>query len=83
MCCHLNKPLQTTYYTQKCLLDYFIVCLGYYFLKILITKLLDIFGFAQLTDPPTRGNNILDLFLTNRPSLIHIIRFLPDLVIMN
>ena len=36
--------------------------------------LLDIsstFGFTQFVDSPTRGNNILDLFLTNRPGLIH------------
>ena len=28
------------------------------------------FGFTQLVDSPTRGNNILDLFVTNRSRLI-------------
>ena len=39
----------------------------------LCNMLLDIsstFGFTQFNSP-TRGNNILDLFLTNRPGLIH------------
>ena len=29
------------------------------------------FGFTQMVDSPTRGNSLLDLFTTNRPSLIH------------
>ena len=28
------------------------------------------YGFAQMVDFPTRNENILDLFFTNRPSLI-------------
>ena len=30
-------------------------------------------GFTQLVDSPTRGNNILNLFLTNTPGLIDVV----------
>ena len=29
------------------------------------------YGFSQAVNFPTRGNNILDVFITNRPSLVH------------
>lgn len=44
--------------------------------------LLDIFnsfGFTQLVESPTRGNNILDLFVTNRPGLIQKVTVSPGL----
>ena len=44
----LNKPLQATNYAQKYLLNCFMVFLGHYSLKILVTKLLgcSLFLFA-------------------------------------
>lgn len=35
------------------------------------------FGLEQVVKDPTRGTNILDLSLTNRPSLVHSTRMLP------
>ena len=29
------------------------------------------YGFSQVIDFPTRGSNILNIFMTNRPSLLH------------
>ena len=37
------------------------------------------FGFTQLVDSPTRGNNILDLFVTNRPGLIQEVKVSPGI----
>lgn len=39
-------------------------------LSNLFTELLISTGFSQLVDSPTRHNNILDIFATNRPSLV-------------
>ena len=36
-------------------------------------------GFTQLVVHPTRGNNILDLFATNRPSLVRHIEVIPGI----
>ena len=36
-------------------------------------------GFDQMVDKPTRGENFLDLFLTNQPNLVHRIENLPGL----
>ena len=39
-------------------------------------------GFTQLVNSPTRGNNILDIFATNKPSLILKCNVVPESVIM-
>ena len=36
----------------------------------LFTDLLISYGFSHLVDTPTRQNNVLDIFATNRPSLV-------------
>jgi len=36
-------------------------------------------GLSQLVDTPTRNNNILDLFATNRPSLVKSLKILPGI----
>jgi len=36
-------------------------------------------GFSQLVDTPTRRNNILDVFATNRPSLISKCNIIPGI----
>ena len=36
-------------------------------------------GFSQLVDTPTRGKNILDLFATNRPSLVNKVTVSPGI----
>ena len=36
-------------------------------------------GFSQMVDAPTRNNNILDLFATNRPSLVTSLKVLPGI----
>ena len=36
-------------------------------------------GFFQMVDIPTRGNNILDIFLTNKPSLVTSCKVLPGI----
>jgi len=36
-------------------------------------------GLTQMVDTPTRGNNILDLFFTNRPSLVESCNTLPGI----
>jgi len=36
------------------------------------------YGFTQKVDSPTRGNNILDVFLTNRPSMVKSCSTVPD-----
>ena len=45
----------------------------------LCNMLIDTFGFTQMVDSPTRGNNILDLFATNRPGLIQKVEVTPGL----
>ena len=35
------------------------------------------YGFTQIVDAPTRKHNILDLFLTNRPSLVKSCKVIP------
>jgi hypothetical protein len=51
---------------------------SYYFIKIIITgdlnklnirNLLFELSFAQLVKSPTRGENILDVFITNAPTI--------------
>ena len=37
------------------------------------------YGFVQMVDTPTRGNNILDVFFTNRPSLVVSCNVLPGI----
>jgi hypothetical protein len=37
------------------------------------------FGLSQIVDVPTRGRNILDLFLTNRPQLINRLTVIPGI----
>ena len=37
------------------------------------------FGLTQMVDSPTRESNILDLFATNRPSLIHKVEIISGL----
>ena len=37
------------------------------------------FGLIQMVDSPTRGNNILDIFATNRPGLIQKVEVTPGL----
>jgi len=34
----------------------------------LLIEVFNLEGFSQMVDAPTRSNNILDLFATNRPS---------------
>ena len=41
--------------------------------------LIETHGFTQIVDFPTRGNNILDIFCTNRPSLINVCCPLPGI----
>ena len=36
-------------------------------------------GFIQMVEQLTRGNNILDLFATNRPSLVRQIKIIPGI----
>jgi len=36
-------------------------------------------SFIQMAEQPTRGNNILDLFATNRPSLVQHIEVIPGI----
>ena len=46
------------------------------------TLLIDEFnsgGFIQMVNKPTRGNNILDLFATNRPSLVEHTKVIPGI----
>ena len=46
------------------------------------TLLIDEFnsgGFIQMVNQPTRGNNILDLFATNRPSLVEHTKVIPGI----
>ena len=45
----------------------------------LFTDLLISNGFSQLVDTPTRQNNILDIFATNRPSLVTKCGIIPDI----
>ena len=44
----------------------------------LVTTIHD-FGLEQVVKEPTRGKNILDLFLLNQPSLVHSTQILPPL----
>ena len=36
-----------------------------------MTNFVQEYGFSQVVDFPTRRHNTLDVFITNRPSLIH------------
>ena len=48
----------------------------------LCNLIIDLFithGFCQLVDHPTRNNNILDFFATNRPSLITECKVIPGI----
>ena len=43
----------------------------------LLLDFINTFGFTQTVDSPTRRNNTLDLFLTNRPSLVTSCKVIP------
>ena len=45
----------------------------------LLIDAINLGGFSQLVDTPTRGNNILDLFATNRPSLVNKVKVSPGI----
>ena len=48
-------------------------------ISILFIDELNSGGFIQMAEQPTRGNNILDLFATNRPSLVKQIIIIPGI----